>query len=84
MIDSRLPRQFMVALRLSVWISATLGVSLLLLDWLRLNHADFHPHVESERWFGFYVGLSTISCLAMAALAGIVRAVVADSEDELR
>jgi hypothetical protein len=73
---------FEVWVRRAAWVGASLCVPLLLVDRVRLGHPDFHPHFDGERWFGFYAGLSLVSCLALAAAAKIWQVVVTTAEDE--
>jgi hypothetical protein len=82
MSGSQPPRRVAAWTRRALWISLALGISLLLLDRLRLRHPDFHPHFAAERWFGFFAGLSALSCLLLAVVVGMVRAVAADTEDD--
>lgn len=59
-------------------------VALLLSDIPIHQNPKFHPHFDYEKWFGWYAGLSLISCLMLAITARIWRSLVQRSEDYYR
>jgi hypothetical protein len=58
------------------WAGALLCLPLLLADWPIHQSSDFHPHFPIEHLFGFFAGLSLISCLGLALAARLGQSIV--------
>jgi hypothetical protein len=78
------PARLDVWSRRIAWLGVALCLPLLLMDWVVHRDPDYHPHFACERWFGFYSGLSLISCLALVAAAKLWQMLVRRPEEYYR